>query len=178
MSFYASSKGTKIFYQVRGEGEPLVLLMGFGADGNRWEKHVSEYEKRFKCYLVDNRGVGRSDQVQGPYTTKMMADDTIAVMDHAQVETARVAGISMGGAIAQELALNYKTRVKSLALISTWPKFNQYAKTVYQNLKKAKGNESTGRFYRTAATVDICAAILRNRNARFKRRSDDCSDEY
>ena len=68
----------------------------------------------------------------------MMADDVIAVMDHAGVDKARVAGISMGGAIAQTLALNHSQRVRSMALISTWPKFNNYAKTVYENLKKLR----------------------------------------
>ena len=138
MSFYADSNGTKIFYQIKGEGEPLVLLMGFGANGNTWEKHVAEYQKHFKCIILDNRGVGFSDQPKGPYTTKMMADDTAAVMRHAGVEKARIAGISMGGAIAQELALHHKEKVHSLTLISTWPKFNQYAKTVYENLKKLR----------------------------------------
>ncbi len=138
MSTYANSNGTQIFYQERGSGEPLVLIMGFGADGNVWEKHVQEYEKHFRCILVDNRGVGKSDQPVGPYNTKMMAADTIAVMDDAGIEKARVAGISMGGAIAQELALNYPDRVQCLALISTWPKFNNYAKTVYENLKKLR----------------------------------------
>lgn len=138
MSHFANSNGTKIYYQVRGEGDPLILLMGFGADGNVWEKHVAEYQKHFQCILLDNRGVGRSDQPKGPYSTAMMAADTIAVMDHAGVKKARVAGISMGGAIAQELALNYPDRVEKLVLISTWPRFNNYAKTVYQNLIKLR----------------------------------------
>ncbi len=138
MGQYADSNGTKIYYQIRGEGEPLVLIMGFGADGDVWEKHVSVYERHFKCIVLDNRGVGKSDQPKGPYTTAMMAADTIAVMDHADVDIVRVAGISMGGAIAQELALQYPSRVKSLALISTWPVFNNYTKTVYENLKKLR----------------------------------------
>ena len=138
MSFYADSQGTKIYYQVRGDGEPLVLIMGFGADGNVWDKHVAEYQKHFSCILIDNRGVGNSDQPSGPYSTSMMADDVVAVMNQAGVEKARVAGISMGGAISQQLALNYPERVQSLALISTWPRFNNYAKTVYQNLKKLR----------------------------------------
>lgn len=138
MSQFADSNGTKIFYQVRGQGDPLVLIMGFGADGNVWEKHVAEYEKHFTCYLIDNRGVGKSDQPEGPYNTAMMANDTIAMMDHAGIDQARVAGISMGGAISQELALNHPDRVRSLALISTWPRFNNYAKTVYENLKKLR----------------------------------------
>lgn len=138
MGQYADSNGTKIYYQIRGEGEPLVLLMGFGADGNVWEKHVAEYQKHFKCIILDNRGVGLSDQPKGPYNTTMMAADTIAVMDHAGVDRARVAGISMGGAIAQEVALNYPERVQCLVLISTWPRFNNYAKTVYENLIKLR----------------------------------------
>ena len=138
MTNYADSNGTKIYYEIRGTGEPLVLLMGFGADGSVWEKHVAEYQKHFKCVLIDNRGVGRSDQPKGPYTTKMMADDTARVMDHAGIKRARIAGISMGGAIAQELALNHQEKVRSLALISTWPRFNTYAATVYENLKKLR----------------------------------------
>jgi len=138
MGHYTNFNETKIFYQIRGEGEPLILLMGFGADGNVWEKHVVEYEKHFKCILIDNRGVGKSDQPNGSYSTKMMANDTVAVMNHAGIQNARVAGISMGGAIAQELALNYPDKVRCLALVSTWPKFNNYATSVYENLKKLR----------------------------------------
>lgn len=139
MKYYSVNlNGTKIYYQVRGEGDPLVLIMGFGADGNMWEKHVDEYQKHFKCIILDNRGVGKSDQPKGPYSTRMMAEDTVAVMQDAGVDQARIAGISMGGAITQELALNYPEKVKSIALISTWPKFNNYATTVYENLKKLR----------------------------------------
>ncbi|NND33699.1 MAG: alpha/beta fold hydrolase [Saprospiraceae bacterium] len=133
-----NSEGTKIYYQERGTGEPLVLLMGFGADGNVWEKHIKEYERHFRCIILDNRGVGKSDAPGGPYTTLMMAQDAVAVMQHLKIDQAHVAGISMGGAIAQELAINFPHRVKYLVLISTWPKFNNYAKTVYENLKKLR----------------------------------------
>ena len=138
MGYYADSDEAKIFYQIRGEGEPLILLMGFGATGNLWEKHVLEYEKHFKCIMIDNRGVGKSSQPHGPYSTKMLADDTLAVMNHAGIEHARVAGISMGGAIAQELALTYPDKVRCLVLISTWPKFNNYTTIIYENLKKLR----------------------------------------
>jgi len=146
MGKYVDHNGTKIYYQERGEGEPLVLLMGFGADGNTWEKHVSVYEKHFRCIVIDNRGVGLSDQPEGPYTTALMAADTIAVMDDAGIDKAKVAGISMGGAIAQELCLNYPERVSALVLISTWPRFNNYAKTVYENLKKLRKTSDAGDF--------------------------------
>ncbi len=137
-SGFVDSGGTLIYYQVKGEGSPLVLLMGFGADGNLWEKHVEVYQKHFQCILIDNRGVGKSDAPEGPYSTSMMAHDTAAVMDHLGIAQAQVAGISMGGAIAQALALNHPGKVKSLVLISTWPSFNNFARTVYENLKKLR----------------------------------------
>lgn len=137
-SGHVISNGTPIYYQERGEGEPLVLLMGFGADGDVWEKHVAEYEKHFRCIILDNRGVGKSGHPKGPYSTSLMADDTVAVMNHLGISHAKVAGISMGGAIAQELAIQYPQKVSCLVLISTWPFFNNYAKTVYENLKKLR----------------------------------------
>lgn len=146
MSKFVHSGDTNIYYQVRGAGAPLMLIMGFGADGNLWEKHVQEYQKHFTCYLIDNRGVGESGQPKGPYTTKQMAEDVIAVMDHAGVQNAAVAGISMGGAIAQQLALNHPDRVRSLALISTWSRFNAYATTIYENLKKIRATSKPGVF--------------------------------
>ncbi len=143
---YAISKGIKIFYQIRGVGDPLVLIMGFGADGNTWEKHVLEYEKHFCCLLIDNRGIGLSGQPEGPYTTSMMADDVIAVMNQENIKKARVAGISMGGAITQQLAINYPERVQSIALISTWAKFNNFAKSMYSNLKSLRLTSDPGVF--------------------------------
>lgn len=141
-----SSDNTQIYYHERGSGEPLVLIMGFGADGALWEKHAVVYEKHFRCIIPDNRGAGRSGQPKGPYTTAMMARDTLAVMNHAGVWKAHVAGISMGGAIAQELALNDPGRVRSLALISTWPRFNQYAKAAYENLKHIRAHVPPSHF--------------------------------
>jgi len=132
---YVLSGGEKIYYHERGKGDALVLIMGFGAEGKVWEKHAAEYEKHFRCIIPDNRGVGRSAHPKGPYSTEMMAADINAIMDHANVKEAKVAGISMGGAIAQEFAIRYPARVKSLALISTWPAFNNYAKAIYENLK-------------------------------------------
>ncbi len=135
---YVDAQGTRIYFHERGDGPPLILLMGFGADGSVWDKHVAVYEKHYRCIILDNRGVGKSEQPAGPYSTAMMANDTAAVMDHLGISRASVAGISMGGAIAQELVLHHPEKVHCLVLISTWPRFNQYAKTVYENLKKIR----------------------------------------
>ena len=138
MSKFVNINGVKISYSIRGSGVPLILLMGFGAGGELWEKHVQEYEKHFTCFIIDNRGVASSDQPSGSYTTLMMAHDMVAVMDQEKIDKASVAGISMGGAIAQELVLNYPERVKNLMLISTWAKFNKYTTAIYQNLKRLR----------------------------------------
>ncbi len=134
----ANVNRTKIHYEERGAGEPLVLIMGLGADGSLWEDHAKVYEKHFRCILIDNRGAGGSDKPNGPYTTKMMADDTAGLMDALSIRKARIAGISMGGAIAQQVALNHPEKVQSLVLISTWAKCDTYAVTIFEHFKKIR----------------------------------------
>ena len=135
---YIRTNGIKIYYEEKGQGEPLILIMGFGAPGSLWELHVNEYSKNFRCIMVDNRGVGNSDQPEGPYNSKMMADDIAGLMDELNIKSARIAGISMGGTIAQSLTINHPNKVKSMVLISTWGKFDKYAISVYENLIKLR----------------------------------------
>ena len=101
------SNEVKLAYEVRGEGEPLILIMGLSARGAFWEDHILEYEKHFKCIVIDNRGAGDSPKPEGPYTSRLMADDTAALIKELNLGQCHVAGISMGGIIAQELAINY-----------------------------------------------------------------------
>ncbi len=133
-----TTNGIKMHYQVRGQGDPLVLLMGLGAPGSRWEEHVVAYEKHFRCIVIDNRGAGSSEKPQGPYTTAMMADDTAGLMSALGIEKARVAGISMGSGIAQELALRYPAKVRSLVLVSSWSRCDQYTRAVFEHLGKLR----------------------------------------
>lgn len=142
----AAANGITIHYEERGEGDPLMLIMGLGADGSLWEDHVQEYEKHFRCILMDNRGAGGSDKPGGPYSTKMMADDTAGLMDALGIEKAHIAGISMGGAIAQELALNHPDKARSLVLVSTWAKCNNYAVTVFEHFRKIRATAQPGDF--------------------------------
>ena len=132
------SNGIKIHYEERGSGEPIILIMGLGADGSVWEDHVQAYEKHFRCILMDNRGAGLSDKPTGPYTTEMMADDTAGLMEAIGIEQARIAGISMGGAIAQNLAIRHPVKVRSMVLVSTWARCDTYAKTVFEHFKKMR----------------------------------------
>lgn len=129
------NKGDALHFTTRGRGDPLILIMGLGADGSVWEKHAQAYEQHFTCYLIDNRGVGASPKPAGPYTTAQMADDIAALMAAKGIVNARVAGLSMGGAIAQELALRHPARVRSLVLISSWARCTPYMKSVFAHFK-------------------------------------------
>lgn len=121
------SNGVRIHYEIQGSGEPLLLLMGLGAYSRKWEKHVAAYRDHFQCILVDNRGSGRSDKPQmDAYTTEMMAEDAVAVLDALNIRRAHIHGISMGGAIAQIIAARHPERVISLVLTSTFARPDAY----------------------------------------------------
>jgi len=140
------SNGITINYEERGAGDPLVLIMGLGAPGTLWEDHVAVFEQHFRCILIDNRGAGESDKPKGPYTTKMMAEDTAGLMQRLGIENARVAGISMGSAIAQELALAYPRTVRSLVLISSWSRCDKYTQAVFEHFQKMRSIASPADF--------------------------------
>jgi pimeloyl-ACP methyl ester carboxylesterase len=111
-----------IFWERTGEGAatPAVLVMGLATDSYGWERQVPELARERPVIVLDNRGVGRSARPPGPYTTALLADDVASVLDAAGVDAAHVAGISLGGMIAQELALRHPSRLRSLALLATW----------------------------------------------------------
>ena len=132
------SNGIRIHYEEQGSGDPLILIMGLGAPGSRWKDHAAAYEKHFRCILMDNRGAGESDKPGGRNTTKMMADDTAGLMQALGLESARVAGISMGSAIAQELALSYPQKVRALFLVSSWSRCDRYTRIVFEHFKKMR----------------------------------------
>jgi 3-oxoadipate enol-lactonase len=113
--------GTSIHYVVSGpaDAEPLLLLQGLGADHRGWIMQRRALSRRYRCILVDNRGVGRSGRPAGPYDLEVMAADAVAVLDAEGVERAHVMGASMGGVLAQILAVRHADRVRSLVLACT-----------------------------------------------------------
>ena len=138
--------GIRVHYEQRGSGEPLILIMGLGAPGSLWEDHVAAYEKHFCCILIDNRGAGESDKPAGPYTTQMMAEDTAGLMGALGIENARVAGLSMGSAIAQELALAHPELVRCLVLISSWSRCDRYTVALFEHFKTMRALASPAEF--------------------------------
>jgi pimeloyl-ACP methyl ester carboxylesterase len=116
----AKLNGININYKVDGQDEPLVMIMGFTSNRSSWILQIPLFKKFYRVITFDNRGVGKSDKPQGPYSTRMMADDTVRLMDHLGIERAHIIGVSMGGMIAQELAINYPHRVMQLVLGCTY----------------------------------------------------------
>ena len=100
---------------------PLLLIHGLGYARWGWEPVLPELAEQFDVILFDNRGIGESDAPPGPYTVAEMADDAVRVLDEAGVERAHVLGTSLGGMIAQELALSHPERVDRLVLACTTP---------------------------------------------------------
>jgi 3-oxoadipate enol-lactonase len=111
-----------VHYEVHGRADapPLLLIMGMGFSSRAWQALPAELARDFRVIQLDNRGTGRSTGRGGLYRTRHLADDAAAVLDAAGVESAFVFGISMGGMIAQELALRHPRRVRALALGATF----------------------------------------------------------
>lgn len=104
-----------IHYSESGEGDPLLLIMGFGMPGDAWLASLP-FLQGFRAIYFDNRGTGRSEASDGSYTIAQMADDAAGLLDHLRIDRAHVYGVSMGGMIAQELALRYPPKVRALVL--------------------------------------------------------------
>ena len=113
---FAENQGTKIFYDEEGAGEPVLLIMGLGYPAVMWFRTRPFLAERYRTIAFDNRGVGRSDYPPGPYLISGMAADAGAVLDACECESAHLYGVSMGGMIAQEFALQHPGRVRSLIL--------------------------------------------------------------
>jgi pimeloyl-ACP methyl ester carboxylesterase len=108
--------GVSLYYQVSGLGEPVLLIMGTGADHSMWDVTVPAYADRFRVTTYDNRGTGQSDCPPDPesYSMRALADDAAALLDAMGVERAHVSGLSLGSTVAQELAIEHPDRVTSL----------------------------------------------------------------
>ena len=127
-----ASNGIELAYVEEGDGDPLVLIMGLGADASAWRLHLDAYRTRFRCIAVDNRGAGMSSAPPGPYSTAQLADDYAGLIRGLGLGPVRVVGISMGGAVAQELALRHAQLVERVVLVSTWARCDAYTAEIFR----------------------------------------------
>jgi pimeloyl-ACP methyl ester carboxylesterase len=109
----------QMYYEIHGDGEPLVLILGLGTDISEWDGIIRWLAQKYKVLAFDNRGAGRTDKPDIPYSIEMMAQDTAGLMQALGMQQAHLLGISLGGRIALALALQHPESVKKLVLVST-----------------------------------------------------------
>jgi pimeloyl-ACP methyl ester carboxylesterase len=121
-----------IYYEVQGEGEPLVLIPYLAADQACYAFQVADYARHFTCYTVDLRGAGLSGKPDGVYTTELLAADVAEFMQAVGIPSAHVSGLSLGAAVGTWLAATYPSLVKSLSLHSAWTATDPYLRVVVE----------------------------------------------
>ena len=117
----AHNGDVRLTYEVKGDGEPLLMIHGLGYDRFGWGRLPDLLAEDLQVVVFDNRGVGDSDVPAGPYAVSQLAADAAAVLDAAGIGAAHILGVSLGGYVAQELALTYPERLRKLVLASTAP---------------------------------------------------------
>lgn len=130
MAFVERESGVKLYYEDHGAGEPLLGIMGLGGNLHFWEFQISKLAQHHRLIVFDNRGAGRSGKPPGPYTIQQLADDAMAVLDQVGIRRGHVMGISMGGMVAQDVAIRFPDRVHSLVLACTFARPDDQARRV------------------------------------------------
>ena len=124
----AEVNGQRLYHEVHGEGEPLLCVAGLTCDTLVWIPQVQAFSAAHRTVIFDNRDAGQSSMAEGDYDIADMARDALALADHLELDTFHLLGVSMGGAIAQEIALQAPERVRTLTLAVTFPAGGAYAR--------------------------------------------------
>ena len=161
------ANGQQLYYEVHGDGPPLVLLMGIGYDSSLWTlAQVPALSTQFQVVLMDNRDSGRSSRADHPYRIADMADDVAGLLDALGIQRSHLLGLSMGGLIAQEFALRHADRLDRLVLTGTGAAPARSAVDPIEIWSWVKTNDPTGEAFGGQQFVSLFStAFLRNSDA-------------
>lgn len=131
---WADLSDCRCYYELLGQGEPLILIPGLGATSRMWDDIAPDLAQFFTVIQFDNRGVGYSVAGRSPTTMADLASDVVELFDHLQIDRAHVMGVSLGGIIAQRVAVDHPSRVDRLVLVSCCDTFSPYLRRMSQLL--------------------------------------------
>jgi pimeloyl-ACP methyl ester carboxylesterase len=123
----------KLYYEIDGEGPPLMLVHGLGSSSRDWEKQVPCFVEKYKVIALDLRGHGRSDKPPGPYSMRTFAEDTAALIRELKQAPLHLVGISMGGMVGFELAVRFPELLRSLTIVNSYPEMR--VETLWEHLQ-------------------------------------------
>lgn len=132
MSIALADDGCRLYYEVKGEGEPVVLIPGLGGDGRFWVG-VEKALKGFQIITVDHRGAGRSDRPDEGYSIDRIARDVLTILDVEKIDAAHLVGHSTGGTVVQTIALDAPERAKSLVISGSWARPDAHFRALFES---------------------------------------------
>jgi pimeloyl-ACP methyl ester carboxylesterase len=136
---FAELEERRVYYEEHGEGDPVLLINGLGADHRAWALQTDYLRRFFRVIVFDNPGVGRTTGPRGPYTTELFADVAADLLRQLAIERAHVVGASMGGTIAQQVAVRHPELVRSLVLHCSWWRADSYTAALIRSWQTYAG---------------------------------------
>jgi pimeloyl-ACP methyl ester carboxylesterase len=136
---FAELEERRVYYEEHGEGEPVLLINGLGADHRAWSLQTDYLRRFFQVIVFDNPGVGRTTGPPGPYTTELFGDVAADLLRQLAIERAHVVGASMGGTIAQQVAVRHPELVRSLVLHCSWWRADPYTAALIRSWQSYAG---------------------------------------
>jgi pimeloyl-ACP methyl ester carboxylesterase len=146
---WANLNDVRCYYELLGQGPPLLLIPGLGVTSRVWEPIAPELAEHFSVILVDNRGVGRSKAIRHAMSLQDLTADLLELLDHLQVDRCHVMGLSLGGVIAQRLAADHPNRIDRIVLASCTDRFTPYLRHVATLLGRSLWFQRASTFART-----------------------------